>query len=85
MAGYDGHRGWVYYFGVDPAHQREGHGRTLLAEVERMLLAEGCPKVNLQVRTANHEATAFYERVGYAVDDVRSLGKRLVPDGPTVR
>jgi ribosomal protein S18 acetylase RimI-like enzyme len=84
MAGYDGHRGWVYYFGVDPEHQRKGHGRTLLGEVEQMLLAEGCPKVNLQVRTTNHEATAFYERVGYTDNVVRSLGKRLVPDGPNV-
>jgi ribosomal protein S18 acetylase RimI-like enzyme len=84
MAGYDGHRGWVYYFGVDPAHRRKGYGRELLAAVERMLLAEGCPKINLQVRSANHEAVAFYQSVGFAPDDVRSFGKRLVPDGPGV-
>jgi ribosomal protein S18 acetylase RimI-like enzyme len=30
MVGHDGHRGWLYYLGVDPAHQRRGVGRMLL-------------------------------------------------------
>ncbi len=82
MAGYDGHRGWVYYLGVDPAHQRKGYGRAIMAEVERRLRAEGCPKINLQVRTANAAVIEFYRRLGYAADDVASLGKRLEHDGP---
>jgi ribosomal protein S18 acetylase RimI-like enzyme len=24
MVGHDGHRGWVYYLGVDPAFRRQG-------------------------------------------------------------
>jgi ribosomal protein S18 acetylase RimI-like enzyme len=82
MAGYDGHRGWVYYLGVDPAHQRNGHGRALMAEVERLLRAEGCPKINLLVRTTNTAVIEFYRRLGYAPDDVAELGKRLEHDGP---
>jgi ribosomal protein S18 acetylase RimI-like enzyme len=82
MAGYDGHRGWVNYLGVDPAHQRHGLGRALMDEAERLLRAAGCPKINLQVRTANAAAIEFYRRIGYAVDDVVSLGKRLEHDGP---
>src|SRR5262249_2028601 len=31
MAGYDGHRGWINYLGVDPDHQRRGIGRALMA------------------------------------------------------
>jgi len=27
MTGYDGHRGWIYYLGVHPDRQREGHAR----------------------------------------------------------
>lgn len=38
----------------------------------------GCPKVNLQVRTANRRVVEFYRRIGYTVDDVVSLGKRLI-------
>ena len=43
MAGYDGHRGSIYYLAVDPAHKREGIGRALLVEVERLLADLGCP------------------------------------------
>jgi hypothetical protein len=32
------------------------------------------------VRDSNHEAIAFYQALGYQVDAVTSLGKRLIPD-----
>jgi ribosomal protein S18 acetylase RimI-like enzyme len=82
MAGYEGHRGWVSYLGVSPAHQRRGLGRAIMAEVERLLRAAGCPKINLQVRAGNAEAVAFYRSIGFEMDDVVSLGKRLERDGP---
>jgi ribosomal protein S18 acetylase RimI-like enzyme len=82
MAGYEGHRGWLNYLAVAPDRRRQGLGRALLAEAERRLAAAGCPKVNLQVRADNAGAVAFYRSVGYAVDDVVSLGKRLEHDGP---
>ncbi len=82
MVGYEGHRGWVNYLAVAPECQRRGYGRQMMADAERLLLAEGCPKVNLQVRTSNAAVVAFYRAIGYAVDDVVSLGKRLVPDQP---
>src|SRR5262245_30595864 len=77
MVGYDGHRGWIYYRAVDPEHQRKGFGRALVAEAERVLRAAGCPKINLQVRTGNAAAIDFYRRIGYAVDEVVGMGKRL--------
>jgi ribosomal protein S18 acetylase RimI-like enzyme len=80
MAGYEGHRGWINYLAVAPAQRRRGIGRLLMEEAERRLFAERCPKVNLQVRTGNVEAIAFYEALGYAPDDVVSLGKRLIED-----
>jgi ribosomal protein S18 acetylase RimI-like enzyme len=82
MAGYDGHRGWINYLAVAPEQRRHGWGRALMAEAERLLLASGCPKINLQVRGGNTEALAFYGRIGFTVDDVVSLGKRLIPDEP---
>ena len=81
MAGYEGHRGWLNYLAVDPAEQRRGHGRALLAEAERLLRERGCPKINLQVRSTNAAAAAFYRAIGYGQDDVISMGKRLVEDG----
>ena len=77
MAGYDGHRGWINYLAVDPVTVRQGLGRIMMDEAEAALRALGCPKINLQVRTTNAAVRAFYERIGYAVDDVISLGKRL--------
>jgi ribosomal protein S18 acetylase RimI-like enzyme len=80
MAGYDGHRGWVYYFGIAPSARRNGIGRALMAEVERRVARLGCPKINLQVRGGNDGAAEFYRAIGFAEDDVRSMGKRLVQD-----
>ena len=80
MIGYDGHRGWINYLAVAPAHRKKGHARTLMREAERLLEAVGCPKINLQIRTSNAQVIEFYEAVGYAQDDVVSFGRRLIPD-----
>jgi len=82
MAGYDGHRGWVNYLAVDPAHRRAGHARALMAAVETRLRALGCAKINVQVRADNHTAIGFYRQLGYGADAVVSLGKRLEEDSP---
>ncbi|OFX25749.1 MAG: hypothetical protein A2V77_05570, partial [Anaeromyxobacter sp. RBG_16_69_14] len=132
MAGYDGHRGWVYSQRrpVDVILQRHrrrcelmsralrrlkrrgelspraphlerqfmwhalslgahleargaGVGRALLAEAELALRSLGCPKVNLQVLSTNAGALAFWNSVGYAPDDVVSLGRRAARRRPT--
>lgn len=80
MAGFDGHRGWVYYLAVAPEQRGKSHGRQLMQAVERLLLARGCPKLNLQVRASNQDVLAFYRKLGYVQDDVVSLGRRLVED-----
>jgi ribosomal protein S18 acetylase RimI-like enzyme len=82
MAGYEGHRGWLNYLAVDPERQRRGLGRAIVSEAEQRLRASGCPKINLQVRSSNQGVIEFYRRVGYSVDDVVSLGKRLTYDRP---
>ncbi|MBN1825480.1 MAG: GNAT family acetyltransferase [Candidatus Eisenbacteria bacterium] len=80
MAGYEGHRGWINYLAVHPEFRRRGMGKRMMREAEERLRAAGCPKINLQVRSANTEVIAFYKRIGYKTDDVVSLGKRLEPD-----
>lgn len=82
MAGYEGHRGWINYLAVHPDHQRQGHARELMKHAEKSLRAAGCPKINLQVRSTNAAVIAFYESIGFAVDGVVSLGKRLEHDTP---
>ena len=53
-----------------------------MAHIGAALLARGCPKLNLQVRSSNTAVLAFYRQLGYAQDEAVSLGKRLIADGP---
>lgn len=80
MAGYDGHRGWVNYLGVDPDRRGQGHATTMMRAAEALLIERGCPKINLQVRTSNTAAVEFYEAIGYSLDGVVSLGRRFTDD-----
>jgi ribosomal protein S18 acetylase RimI-like enzyme len=80
MAGYEGHRGWINYLSVSPELRKGGLGRLLMQHAERTLIGLGCPKINLQIRSSNAGATAFYRRLGYIEDDVVSFGKRLEHD-----
>jgi ribosomal protein S18 acetylase RimI-like enzyme len=80
MAGYEGHRGWINYLAVHPEHRLTGYGRQIVAEAEKRLRILGCPKINLQVRAGNRAVLEFYQRIGYHVDEVISLGKRLEHD-----
>jgi ribosomal protein S18 acetylase RimI-like enzyme len=80
MFGYDGHRGWVNYLAVAPLHQGRGHARALMTAGEQWLTSAGCPKLNLQIRSSNAAVIAFYQRLGYAADEVVSMGKRLISD-----
>ena len=80
MAGYDGHRGWINYLAVAPEYRRQGFAAQLMQESERILQKAGCPKINLQIRTSNSDVIEFYKAIGYSIDDVVSMGKRLEKD-----
>jgi ribosomal protein S18 acetylase RimI-like enzyme len=80
MAGYDGHRGWLYYLASDPARRGEGIGTALVDAAEALLLDMGCPKVQLMVRPDNAVAHGFYDRLGYQSFDIWATGKRLIED-----
>jgi ribosomal protein S18 acetylase RimI-like enzyme len=85
MAGYEGHRGWINYLAVAPRHRRRGIGRLLMAEAEKRLRKLGCPKINLQVREGNRDVVAFYESIGFRVEPLVNMGKRLISDNPGER
>ncbi|EAQ98762.1 GNAT family acetyltransferase [Congregibacter litoralis] len=80
MGGYEGHRGWINYLAVKPSEQRKGYGQAIMQAVEILLKGKGCPKINLQVRSANESVIAFYSAMGYENDNVVGLGKRLEYD-----
>lgn len=80
MVGYDGHRGSINYLAVASDCQRTGIGARLMRRAETLLVEMGCPKVSFCVRKDNDDVLAFYDGLGYAVDDVHFLGKRLISD-----
>ena len=83
LAGYDGHRGWLYSLAVRPAHQYRGIGSALVRHAEQALAARGCMKINLQIVEGNEGVAAFYAKLGYAVEPRVSMGKRVdANDGP---
>ncbi len=80
MAGYDGHRGWIYYLAVKPEFQKKNFGQQLVEHAQTVLISLGCPKINLMVRKTNKKAINFYKTIGYNDDPVIVLSKRLVKD-----
>ena len=80
MVGYDGHRGTINYLAVTPEAQAQGVGGELMRRAEAYLTDLGCPKVSFCVRKDNLPVLSFYDRLGYEIDDVHFLGKRLIPD-----
>ena len=74
MAGYDGHRGWLYAVAVLKEYRRSSTGSKLLKYAMQSLKEIGCIKVNLQIRSTNTEVAAFYESLGFFVEDRLSMG-----------
>jgi ribosomal protein S18 acetylase RimI-like enzyme len=77
LGGYDGHRGWIYSLAVRPAARRQGIATALVRRMEAMLQSLGCFKINLQVVASNAAVVAFYQQLGYALEDRLSLGKLI--------
>ena len=78
MAGYDGHRGWIYSMAVDPQYQKKGIGSALLAYAESHLSSLGCVKINLQILNGNKTVQNFYQANGYLIEKRISMGKQLI-------
>jgi ribosomal protein S18 acetylase RimI-like enzyme len=81
MAGYDGHRGWIYSLAVHPDHRRRLIGTQLLSCAESHLASRGCVKINLQIMDGNESVQGFYEANGYAAEKRISMGKKLGDNG----
>lgn len=77
LAGYDGHRGWLYKLAVHPNARGCGIGRKLVRAAEKRLAAMGCTKVNLQVRDTNRDAARFWAHMGYGEEPRISMGRSL--------
>jgi len=74
MAGYDGHRGWLYAVAVVPQYRRNGTGAALVKEAIAALNSLGCIKINLQIRSHNRHVADFYQALGFNIEDRLSMG-----------
>ncbi|MEE2776680.1 MAG: GNAT family acetyltransferase [Acidobacteriota bacterium] len=83
LAGWDGHRGWIYSMAVDPQRQRRGFGSKLLRHAVLALEQRGCPNVSLQIRADNDSVVQFYRRHGFDIEERISMGRTLHPDSHT--
>lgn len=77
MAGFDGHRGWLYQLAVHPTRRRSGVASGLVKYAAECLRNLGCEKLNLQVREGNAAAESFYESLGFIKEPRTSMGKLL--------
>lgn len=77
MAGYDGHRGWLYSLAVSPSCRNQGIGTQLVKHAEQALTQLGCIKINLQILESNHEVEAFYQKLGYQTEPRINMGKQI--------
>lgn len=77
IASYDGVRGWVQKVASHPDYRRRGIASALMSTAEQTLRNAGCPKLNLQTRTENSKAIAFYKEAGYIIEDRVSMSKLL--------
>ena len=75
MAGYDGHRGWLYSVAVAADRRQAGVGTQLVRHAEQALAKLGCPKINLQVIPENAKVVAFYESLGFQIEERINMGK----------
>ncbi len=80
MAGYDGHRGWLYAVAVSPDHRRGGVGAALVEDTCARLRRVGCRKVNLQIRAGNEQVASFYRSLGFDIEPRISMGRQILPD-----
>jgi ribosomal protein S18 acetylase RimI-like enzyme len=81
MVGHDGHRGMLYYVAVDPSLQGQGFGRAAVRAAETWLGQRGVWKANLLVRSENVRVRGFYEALGYEVNPVLCMARKIAPAG----
>ena len=82
MAGYDGHRGWIYSVAVALSHRRRGIGSMLVSHAEQVLTKRGCLKINLPIAEGNESVEAFYAKLGYKTEKRISMGKLIEANLP---
>ena len=64
--------GWIEVLGVDPGFAGRGVGRALAGEMLKRYAARGVRRVRTMVDSSMPEVEAFFTRLGFAADTLRS-------------
>ena len=67
----------LYYVAVDPSCQGQGIGKSAVRAAEAWLASRGVWKTNLLVRPENAAVKGFYEALGYTVNPVLCMARKL--------
>jgi ribosomal protein S18 acetylase RimI-like enzyme len=80
-------RGYLGMLAIDPAHQRSGHGRTLMTAGEDYLRNKGCQAVDISVIEWRTELLPIYRKLGYVETAIQDFqpSQRLKPGVPPCR
>ena len=71
----------LYYVAVDPALQRQGLGKAAVPRRRPGCGSSGVWKVNLLVRAENAAVKGFYEALGYEVNPVLCMARKIEQEG----
>ncbi len=77
MAGFDGHRGYLYSVAVSQDIRKGGVGKKLVTHTIEELKKLGCLKVNLHIRPTNTEVAKFYQSLGFEIEERICMGKLI--------
>jgi ribosomal protein S18 acetylase RimI-like enzyme len=77
-------RGYLGMLAIAPAHQRAGHGRTLMLAGEDYLRGKGCNAVDICVIAWRTELPPIYRRFGYVETAIQDFqpSQKLKPGTP---
>jgi ribosomal protein S18 acetylase RimI-like enzyme len=77
-----GEHGYLGMLSVDPARQRMGVGRQLIANAEQFFRAAGCHSSDLRIVNVRPELLALYRRLGYEVTGTSPYDTVVEPKMP---
>lgn len=78
---------YIDMMAVAPAHQRNRHGKTMVAQAENFAGSRGCTRAKVLVDRDNKRAHMFYRNLGYRtvrfipISQCYELEKKLFPRG----
>ena len=69
LGGFDGRTASINRLAIHPKLQKQGWGKYLIHELEKIFLARGIRKIAIQIHKLNTEVIPFYKKLGFVEMD----------------